>query len=36
MDQAEVFKYLGNMLIQDTDDARTVRAEILKAHKCWA
>ncbi len=35
LDHVEVFKYLGLVLSQDNDDAHTVRAQIMKAYKCW-
>ena len=34
--RVEVFKYLGRLLSQHDDDAQAVRAQMVKARKCWA
>ena len=34
--RVEVFKYLRRLLTQPDEDAQTVRANLVKARKCWA
>ena len=34
--RVEVFKYLGRLLTQHDDDAQAIRAQLVKARKCWA
>mmetsp|Transcript_19264 Transcript_19264/g.29224 ORF Transcript_19264/g.29224 Transcript_19264/m.29224 type:complete len:207 (+) Transcript_19264:94-714(+) len=36
LERVEKFKYLGHLLAQDDPDVQAIRANLRKAHKCWA
>ncbi len=36
LERVEVFKYLGQLLSYDDNDTQAMRANLAKAHRCWA
>jgi hypothetical protein len=36
LEQVEVYKYLGQMMAQDDNDAQAIRAQLRKARATWA
>ena len=36
LQQVELFKYLGRLLLHDNNDTQAMRANLAKARRCWA
>ena len=36
LEQVEVFKYLGRLILYDDNDVQAMRNKLMKAQKCWS